>query len=249
MRVKNYASLGRRIGRWIAEQVRRAGAQGAVFGLSGGVDSAVVGALCRKTLGRERVFGLLLPCHTEEPEMEDARLFAEQFDILLGRVDLTPVFDQLAGLMPSTPPLVQANLKPRLRMLTLYAHANARNALVVGTGNKSELLAGYFTKYGDGGVDLLPLGDLFKTEVWELAKALGIPDKIVTKPPTAGLWPGQTDEAEMGISYRDLDQILRASENGRRAGAGLAPAQVKKVRAMLKKSEHKRAPAAVFRVV
>ena len=179
--------------------------------------------------------------------MEDARLLAERFDIPWGRVDLTPVFDQLSGILPKSPPLVQANLKPRLRMLTLYAHANARNGLVIGTGNKSELLAGYFTKYGDGGVDLLPRGDLLKTEVWALAKARGIPEKIISKPPTAGLWPGQTDEGEMGISYRDLDKILAAVTRGRKPADSAE--SVKKVRAMLKKSQHKRALAAIFRVV
>jgi NAD+ synthase len=130
-------------------------------------------------------------------------------------------------------------------MLTLYYFANELDYLVCGTGNKSELMAGYFTKYGDGGADILPIADLLKKDVIKLARALGVARHIIGKPPTAGLWPGQTDEGEMGITYDQLDDILERLEQKRKQIA--VPALVNKVRAMIKRSEHKRKSAAVFR--
>ena len=140
--------------------------------------------------------------------------------------------------MPKASNLAKANLKPRLRMLVLYYFANKLNYLVCGTGNKSEIMAGYFTKHGDGATDILPIGDLLKKEVRKLAKELGIPEHIITKPPTAGLWPGQTDEGEMGITYPELDDILERLENKRKQV--LPKKKVDKVKEMIKSSEHKR---------
>ncbi len=139
-----------------------------------------------------------------------------------------------------------ANLKPRLRMATLYYLAQSRNALVLGTGNKAEMMVGYFTKYGDGGVDLEPLGELYKHEVRQLARVLGVPEPLITRPPTAGLWPGQTDEGELGITYDELDAILAALEAGREPGA--LPAAVARVRRMVAASAHKRALPPAFPV-
>jgi NAD+ synthase len=132
------------------------------------------------------------------------------------------------------------NLKPRLRMATLYYFANSRNYLVAGTGNKSEIKVGYFTKFGDGGVDILPLGDLLKTQVRELARELGIPEEIIVKPPSAGLWEGQTDEGEMGITYEELDTILTAIESGDTSECNQKV--LARVRAMMAASQHKRDP-------
>ncbi|MHC1587128.1 MAG: NAD(+) synthase, partial [Candidatus Syntropharchaeia archaeon] len=136
--------------------------------------------------------------------------------------------------------LASANVKPRLRMTTLYYFANKMNYLVAGTGNKSELSIGYFTKYGDGGVDILPIGHLLKTEVRELAKKLGIPEKIIKKIPSAGLWEGQTDEGEIGMSYESLDRIL-SSINSIKEGK-----EVERVKEMIKKAKHKRKPPEIF---
>ena len=140
--------------------------------------------------------------------------------------------------------MAYANLKPRLRMCALYYFAQKLNYLVAGTGNKSELVVGYFTKYGDGGVDILPLVGLLKTEVRQLAKELKIPREIIEKTPSAGLWHGQTDEGEMGITYEELDRIIVAI--GRKKIKGISKAKLSKVKKMMRGSLHKRAPIPVF---
>jgi NAD+ synthase len=139
-----------------------------------------------------------------------------------------------------------ANLKPRLRMTALYYLAQSHNYLVAGTGNLSEIMVGYFTKYGDGGVDFEPLGELYKHEVRALARALGLPESIITRPPTAGLWPGQTDEAELGITYDELDAILAALARGYDSGA--PEETVARVWRMVEASAHKRATPPTFPV-
>ncbi|MGC8837558.1 MAG: NAD+ synthase [Anaerolineae bacterium] len=229
--------VAERISQWIADQVRRAGARGGVLGVSGGVDSALVAALTAKALPG-RALGVLMPCHSQPEDEEWGRLVLQTFGLEALRVDLTPAYDALVGCLPPGSDLARANLKPRLRMATLYYLANAHNYLVIGSGNKSELMVGYFTKFGDGGVDLLPIGGLYKHQVRALARAVGVPQPIVERPPTAGLWPGQTDEGEMGISYEDLDAVLAALEAGEvgHLDAGL----VERVRAMQARSEHKR---------
>lgn len=230
------ASVAANLVSWLQEQVRSAGAGGAVVGLSGGVDSAVVAALCRRAFG-EHVLGLIMPCHSDPRDREDALLVAETFHLPYKEIVLDDVFDLLlrlfdpAGQAPASD-MAAANLKPRLRMLTLYYHANRHNYLVVGTGNKSELTVGYFTKYGDGGVDLLPLGNLVKREVYALAAYLGVPERVRQKPPSAGLWPGQTDEGEMGLTYAELDEYLLT-------GRGRPEVQ-EVVRRLSRASEHKR---------
>jgi len=227
---------------WIREQVSRAKCTGAVFGLSGGIDSAVVGGLCKRAFP-EHCLGVIMPCHSSQRDIEDARAVAEEFQIPISTITLDEVCQSLlrvlpvGDLAPSTERLAQANLKPRLRMLTLYYLANRLGYLVVGTGNRSERCVGYFTKYGDGGVDILPLGNLVKSQVRELAKHLGVPDEVIEKPPSGGLWEGQTDEGEMGITYEQLDRYLTSGE---------ATREVKqKVDAMISGSAHKRATPAI----
>lgn len=198
---------------WLQAEIRGGGGRGAVFGMSGGLDSAVVAALCLRVFPADAL-GVLMPCHSDPQDAEDALLAARHFGLPTATVDLTPVYDALVAQLGKasadlpTDRLVTANLKPRLRMATLYAFANQRTYRVVGTSNRSELAIGYFTKYGDGGADLLPIGALTKTEVRELAEQLGVPRRIVDKPPSAGLWDGQTDEGEMGFTYRELDAYL-----------------------------------------
>ena len=152
-------ALADSIGDWIRDRVTEAGARGAIVGLSGGIDSAVVGALCKRALG-DSVLGTILPCQSQPIDEEYARLAADRFGIRTQKVDLTPVFESLIAALPETARLASANAKSRLRMTTNYYLANLNGYMVIGTGNKTELYIGYFTKYGDGGADILPIGRL-----------------------------------------------------------------------------------------
>ena len=229
---------------WIRRQVAACGAKGIVIGLSGGIDSAVASALCVKALGHKRVLGLFLPIESHAQDLRDGRAAAKKAGIKTRLIDLSGIYREVSLLLPAAGASARANLKPRLRMLVLYYHANKLNYLVCGTGNKAEIMVGYFTKFGDGGCDILPLGGLLKRQVRQLARELGIPERIITKPPTAGLWPGQTDEGEMGVSYADLDDILDRREHKKRQAA--SPKTVRRVLEMVKKSEHKRQRPNIF---
>ncbi|MEA3493073.1 MAG: NAD(+) synthase [Candidatus Margulisiibacteriota bacterium] len=239
-----------RITDWVKQQVEGAGAKGCVFGLSGGLDSSVVGALCKKAFP-ESSLGLLLPCFSRGEDLKHARKVAEAFFIKTKLIDLGPAFDQfyiqLEGKVYDKKDmnLAIANLKPRLRMISLYYQANKFNYLVVGTGNRSEAAMGYCTKYGDAGVDLLPLAHLLKSQVRELARELNVPAGIIKKPPSAGLWSGQTDEDEMGITYNDLDKIIIGLENNELKG--LDPRLVEKVKKTMAASRHKRCVPPAFK--
>lgn len=230
--------LAQKLASWIGEQASAANCSGVVLGLSGGLDSAVVGVLCKRAFP-DHTLAVLMPCRSAKSDLDDARLVAQDFDIPTATVDLEGVLDALLKALPrgeyepGTPKLAEANLKPRLRMTTLYYLANRLRYLVVGTGNRSELAVGYCTKYGDGGADILPLGNLLKSQVRDLARHLGIPDRIIEKPPSGGLWEGQTDEGEMGLTYEDLDRYLSTGE---------ATEQLRnKVDSMARASAHKRA--------
>jgi NAD+ synthase len=231
---------------WIKRQVSLAKAKGVVLGLSGGLDSCVTAALAKEALGTKKVLGLLLPCHSQKEDSEDTRLFARKFKIKTKVVDLSGVYDNLIKVLPSADRMTQANIRPRLRMLVLYYFARKFGYLVCGTSNKSEIMAGYFTKFGDGASDILPIGGLLKTQVRKLAKELNIPQGIIDKPPTAGLWPGQTDEGEMGITYLDLDDILSRLENKRKQV--LPSAKVRRVKELIKLSIHKRCKPAAYKI-
>ncbi|NLY88294.1 MAG: NAD(+) synthase [Firmicutes bacterium] len=222
---------------WLTQEVQAAGAKGTVFGLSGGVDAAVVGALCKKACGGETL-GLILPCFSSPEEVEDAQFVAEELSLPYRLIDLDDLYLLTAGRLSGEEvngderePAFY-NIKPRLRMIALYHWAARLNYLVVGTSNRSERAIGYFTKYGDGGVDLLPLGNLVKTEVRALARCLGIPEKIINKPPSAGLWEGQTDEGQLGLTYEDLDRYLLTGEG--------KPEVIERLREMEEKTAHKR---------
>lgn len=231
---------------WIRKQVKDSGAKGIVMGLSGGIDSAVVAALCREAVGKNNLLVLFMPCNSHAQDLRDARLVARKLELKSKLIDLSSVYNDFLKILPQAKSLASSNLKPRLRMSTLYYFANKLNYLVCGTGNKSELLVGYFTKYGDGGVDILPIADLFKRQVRKLAQELKIPGSIIIKPPTAGLWQGQTDEAEMGITYNELDDILDRLCNNRKQVS--SSSRVSKVKRMFKNSEHKRKGAEICRL-
>ncbi len=236
------------IAAWLQLQVAESGARSLVLGLSGGIDSAVVCALAARAVGPESVVAAMMPIHSRSEDMEDAESAARAFGVAPLRIDLSDTYDTFLAALPGTDarlPLALANVKPRLRMTTLYYLANQHNGLVVGTGNKTELAIGYFTKYGDGGVDLLPIGELDKTTVRVLARALGVPEYIILKAPSAGLWEGQTDEAEIGLSYDTLDRALAALSAGE--SDGIDAEVLARVGALLASSEHKRRPVPIFR--
>ncbi len=230
---------------WIKEKVNEARAKGIVIGLSGGIDSSIVAVLCKKAFPNN-IQGVIIPCGSNPLDRKHAEMVAEKYSIPYEVVDLQDVFKTKVRLLEKEEynpekhrGLAIANIKPRLRMTTLYYFANKFNYLVAGTDNKSEEKIGYFTKYGDGGVDILPIVDLYKREVRELAKHLGIPEEIINKKPSAGLWEGQTDEEEMEISYEELDEILDGLDKNKIL-SGVEPEKIEKVRKMVACSEHKR---------
>jgi len=231
---------------WIKQKVKASGAKGIILGLSGGIDSAVVAALAKKAVGPHKLLVLFMPCNSHPQDLKDAKLVAHQLGLKSKLVDLSAVYNNFLKILPGAISLARGNLKVRLRMCTLYYFANKLNYLVCGTGNKSELMVGYFTKHGDGGVDILPIADLFKRQVRILAKELKIPEEIIVKPPTAGLWNGQTDEAEMGITYNELDDILDRFCNHKKQIADRK--KVDKVIKMYKRSEHKRKGAEICHI-
>lgn len=234
-----------RISAWIRKRVEAAGAEGVLVGLSGGIDSAVVAVLAQRAVG-DCVLGLLLPCFSLPEDERDGLMLADTFKIRRQRVDLSPVYKAFLRQLPQGGKMCQANLKPRLRMATLYYYANKFNYLVAGTGNKSERMMGYFTKFGDGGSDLLPIGDLTKSQVRKLAEDLKIPRRIIERPPSAGLWRGQTDEEEMKIRYKQLDRIIDCLEKGKKAK--IPETQMSYVRRMMARSGHKRSTPPIFRL-
>ncbi|MFA7294877.1 MAG: NAD+ synthase [Candidatus Omnitrophota bacterium] len=231
---------------WLRQQIKNSGAKGIILGLSGGIDSAVVAALAKEAVGKENLLVLFMPCNSNPRDLADAKLVAHKLKLKSKLVNLSAVYNNFLKVLPGAVSLARGNLKPRLRMSTLYYFANKLNYLVCGTGNKSELLVGYFTKYGDGGVDILPIADLFKRQVRKLAQELKIPQGIIVKPPTAGLWQGQTDEGEMGITYNELDDILDKFCNKKKQAS--ASAKVIKIKKMYKSSEHKRKGAEICRI-
>jgi len=242
--------LSERIAAWMRRYLAGSGARGFVVGLSGGIDSAVVARLAQLA-APGAVVGALLPCHSDPQDEHDAELVAKHFSLTTVRIDLGQAFDTLlaagqAGLHtlpahmldatpdPASARFTLANIKPRLRMTTLYFLAGSLNYLVAGTSNRAELAIGFYTKYGDGGSDLLPIGHLVKSEVRALARELSIPSPIIERTPGAGLWLGQTDEDEMGFSYGDLERYLDEGPQG------ISPALAMRIERRIRSSEHKR---------
>lgn len=241
----NTEQLSEKLVLWIREKVLAAGGKGVVLGMSGGIDSSVLAILCQRAFP-QNTLGVIIPCFSSEEDKAHALLVANKFSLPTIEIVLDNAFTILFQALPDAkaPPdinrLAQANLKARLRMVVLYYITNQLGYLVAGSSNRSEIAIGYFTKYGDGGVDIMPLGNLVKRQIRELATCLGVPQAIIDKPPSAGLWAGQTDESEMGFTYDELDRYLLT---------GKATAEVKrKIETMVAASNHKRAlpPIASF---
>lgn len=233
---RNYNEIEKKLIDWIRKKVKEANAEGAVIGLSGGIDSSVTSLLCKKAFS-ENTLGLIMPCQSSPEDRVDAVKHAEKFKIKYKEINITEVYEQFLESINKNDKeikldkiinnknineekqslkLALANMKPRLRMILLYYYADLNNYLVVGTDNRSELKLGYFTKYGDGGIDIAPLGNLLKLEVRGLAREMNIDQKIITKAPSAGLWENQSDQDEIGLSYREIDNYLAYGEGDRK---------------------------------
>ncbi|HIQ29671.1 MAG TPA: NAD+ synthase [Candidatus Caldiarchaeum subterraneum] len=248
----DYAEVSRRIEGFIADSVEKSRTAGVVVGLSGGVDSSVVATLCVRALSKERVLGLIMPTSfTPQQDILDAEWIASWLGIRTKTIIIDPIVDSFTQQLEADPlekklRIPFANLRARVRMTLLYFHANAGNMLVAGTGDRSEILIGYFTKYGDGGVDILPIGGLFKSQVRRLATYLGIPERIAYKPSSPQLYPGHRAVDEIPADYEQLDIILyllfdkqkKAEEVARETGFSLE--LVHEVIRRYESSHHKR---------
>jgi len=240
-----------RLERFLTTHLEEAGARCLVVGMSGGLDSTVTAALCARALRGRQVLGLGLPEKEtrNDKALEDARSVASKYRIRFKVIDITSMVETSRNVLgvKAARGIPWGNVKARLRAMVLYYFANAERGLVVGTGDKSEIMLGYFTKFGDGACDILPLADLYKTSVRDLARHLGIPERIRVKASSPELWPGQTAERELGLSYEKLDRILWGLERWMMPEeivreTGLKLALVRKVRERWLRSEHKRRP-------
>ncbi|QLD88854.1 NAD+ synthase [Natronomonas salina] len=236
---------------FIDDTVAAAGADGAVLGLSGGIDSTTVAHLAVEALGRDGLHGLLLPSEVNpEADRTDAERVAEDLGIEYDVVEIEPIVDAFVDAAPAGAEddrTALGNVRVRTRGVLNYFVANAENRLVLGTGNRSEAATGYFTKYGDGAVDCHPIGNLYKCQVRQLARDLGVPEDLVTRTPTAAMWEGQTDEEEMGLGYDELDAILALHVDGPFSKSAtvrtldVPESAVERVVELYEKSMHKRA--------
>lgn len=268
---KRKNNIIRSVTQFIKSEIKARESEGVIVGMSGGVDSSVATLLAVKALGAEKVFGLILPDSSVTPkkDTEDAEKFAKKLGIKYKVIELGKIKNQFLRRLPKSK-MAKANFLVRLRMSILYYYAALTNSLVLGTGDKSELRLGYFTKYGDAAVDLMPIGDLYKTEVRELAEFMQIPLKISRKKSSARLWKGQTTEGEIGLAYEKIDSILMTidrlqrgrkissmrqqslrdviSKITRRDKHGYSLAEVKRVLEMIEKNGHKLNPPPICRI-
>jgi NAD+ synthase len=234
------------IGEFIRGQLRQAGFERAVLGLSGGIDSALVACLTAEAIGAERLLCVLMPYRTSSPASRaDAEEVVERLGCASEIIDISPMVDGFYGLETDAAALRRGNFMARMRMAVLYDRSVTWGGLVVGTGNKTESLIGYTTLFGDNACAFNPIGDLYKSQVRQVAAAIGVPDRIIRKAPSADLWPGQTDEDEAGFDYPTLDRLLFWRIDKRRSvdevvALGFAPDMVERVDRMVASSEFKR---------
>jgi NAD+ synthase len=240
--------------RFIRDEVHAAGFSKGVVGVSGGVDSAVSAALAADALGKRHVRGVVMPHATSSPQsIEDAELVIEKLAIRSEYVDITEMVDAYCGTNGAIGRIRRGNVMARARMIVLYDISARDAALVIGTSNKTELMVGYGTLYGDTACALNPIGDLYKTQIWQLARHLGLPKRIVGKQPTADLWEGQTDEGEMGMKYAELDRLLFHLVDERRGDdelreLGFDTKFIRRVRELIQKNQFKRRPPVIAKV-
>lgn len=249
----NLEIIKRALVEFIREEIGKFGLKKGVLGLSGGVDSATVAYLMVEALGKNNCEFLILPYKTSSKEsIDDALLVCKELGVEAEVIDITPFADPIIDRLNINDKNRIGNVLARLRMIVLYDKSAEVNGMVVGTSNKTELLLGYGTIYGDLAHAINPLGDLYKTEVWELAKYLGVPEKIVKKKPTADLWPGQTDEGELGLSYYEADAILKEIIENLRKPEELyefyGKEKVDRVWELLRKNQFKRKPPIIAKV-
>ncbi|MDG7009127.1 MAG: NAD+ synthase [Nitrososphaerota archaeon] len=249
------AAAKKKVVSFIRSRTERAGADGAVLGLSGGIDSAVTAYLTVEALGSGRVTALIMPDFrvTPETDVSDAGEVAEELCVETRVIDIAPIHRAFTkGLARDR--LAEGNLRARIRMALLYYYANSSNRIVIGTGDRSEALLGYFTKYGDGGVDILPIGDLYKTEVKKMGEILGISRRIISKRSSPRLWPGQTAEGELGMGYDAIDDVLRLHVNRKMsvretaAMVGINTEEVRTIASRVERTAHKRATPEICKV-
>ncbi len=239
---------------FIRDETRRAGFDRVVLGLSGGIDSTLAAFLAAEALGPAQVTGVLMPYRTSNPRsMDDALKVARLLGIASPVVDISPMVDAYVGPAGIADRLRAGNVMARQRMIVLYDLSSRDRALVLGTSNKTEILLGYGTLHGDMACALNPLGDLYKSQVWQLARAVGVPGDIVGKAPSADLWEGQTDEGELGFSYAEADRLLyymvdEWNDDAALAAKGFSPELVKRVRAIVRRNQFKRRPPLIAKI-
>jgi len=243
-------SISRKICDFIRRSVESSGLKGVIIAVSGGIDSAVVLGLAVNALGSDRVKTVTIPERdiTPDRDITDVMQLTSQFNVTCDTVDITEIIHNFEKSLPeyaNSDQVTKGNLKPRIRMIVSYYYANKLNSMVIGSSNRTEYMTGYFTKYGDGGVDLMPLVSLYKSQIRQLAEYLNLPRNIIEKAPSAGLWPNQTDEGEIGLDYDNLDLILYGREQGLtpRTISKELNLDISKVNAILdrvKRNEHKR---------
>jgi len=251
----DYDLVERELASFLRRTLEESGARGYVIGISGGVDSATSLYLALKAVGKDKVHALILPDSTVTPERdeEDALNLAKQTGVRVHRIDIAPVAEVFKGALPiyendDVDRIPLGNLRARIRMCLLYYYANKLNYLVLGTTDRSEWLIGYFTKYGDGAVDVEPIIILYKSQVRRLAAHLGVPEHIAYKPSSPGLWPGHTAEAELGVTYDQVDLVLHSIfDLGMKPeevpeAAGVPGEVVERVMELYRISHHKRRP-------
>ena len=254
----NCGEITPRIHKFIHKMVDKTSLNGVIINVSGGVDSAVSVHLAVQALGPERVTAITIPERdvTPQSDITDVMLHCKQLNLTCNTVEITPILHVMRDIIPGydiTDRTTCGNIRSRLRMLIAYHHANIEEKLVMGTSNKTELLTGFFTKYGDGGVDFMPLGNLWKYNIKQLAKYLKIPENIIKKPPSPGFYEGHTDEDELGMSYDNIDLILYSYERGLTTNEisndlSIEKSEVKRMLYRVKANQHKRANPLILRL-
>jgi NAD+ synthase len=239
---------------FLRDEIHNAGFRKGVIGLSGGIDSTVAAYLAAEALGKDNLLGVVMPFRTSSPQSRaDAELVAAALGIRSEVMEITPMVEPLLVKGEIRDPVRAGNIMARQRMIVLYDYSQKEAALVIGTSNKTEIFLGYGTLFGDTASALNPLGDLYKTQVWQLATALGVPQGIIEKKPSADLWEGQTDEGELGLSYTQADHLLYYMIDERRsetelAAMGFSPGLIQSVKEKVKKSQFKRRPPLIAKI-